>query len=385
MRKGIIKKRQKPFSPSAKLIKGLALIAACCLLVRVAAGITDSTLSSKDTAIKGLLELSTGTHEEPSVPLPLLALLSQSSLLRQQSGEILNSVTDTDEDAETPEGFLYYHPKSEPEDSLNTVPPSVTSKYTLADYPLDASLIKIKNNPGLDFDAATLLSEELELTITESSPSVLIVHTHASEAYTPDREDIYTESDPYRTEDRQYNVVALGALLKEELTDRGINVIHDTGIYDYPSYAGSYSRTCEAIEGWLDKYPSISMVIDLHRDASEVNGSLSYKTTAEVGGKTCSQVMLVVGSNASGLEHPEWKENLKLALNLQCALESRYPGLARPISISKYRYNQHATTGSLILEVGYCGNTLQEAKNAIPLFADAAADVILGITQGNDR
>ena len=206
---------------------------------------------------------------------------------------------------------------------------------------------------------------------------MLIIHTHGSESYTPDGDDVYTESDPSRTEDKNYNMVRIGDELAEVLESRGIGVIHDRELYDYPSYTGSYGRSLEAAKEYISQYPSIKIVLDIHRDALEGDG-ITYKTSAQIPSVgPCSQIMFVVGTDGSGLEHPNWRENLKFAAALEKACNDKYPTLARPITISSSRYNQHLTTGALIVEVGTNGNTLQESLTAIRLFGDAASDVLL--------
>lgn len=236
--------------------------------------------------------------------------------------------------------------------------------------------LSIKNNTSYDLDAAALMKEGFALTLSDSGPQILIIHTHSSEAYTPDGQDVYTPTDADRTEDTHYNVVRVGDELTAALESYGLSVVHDRTIYDYPSYTGSYSRSGEAAQKLLAEYPTISMVIDLHRDALGT-GDVTYKTVAELSGEASSQVMLLCGSDDSGLDHPKWRENLKLALYLQEAMVSLYPTLARPVDVVKERYNQHLTTGSLLLEVGSSGNTLQEALCAVRLFADAAGPALL--------
>ena len=152
-------------------------------------------------------------------------------------------------------------------------------------------------------------------------------------------------------------------------------MLHDREIYDYPSYTGSYNRSGAAIEAYLAQYPDIAIVIDLHRDALG-DGDVTYKTMAELDGQVSSQLMMLVGTGESGLYHPNWQENLRLALYLQQAVNAKYPTLARPISVVKERYNQHLSTGSFILEVGSNGNSLQEAITAVRLFADAAGPAL---------
>ena len=239
--------------------------------------------------------------------------------------------------------------------------------------------LSIKNNTSYDIDPAALMKEGMSLTLSDDGPQILIIHTHSSEAYTPDGQDIYTPTDKDRTEDTHYNVVRVGDELTAALESYGLSVVHDRTIYDYPSYTGSYSRSGAAVEDYLAQYPTISVVIDLHRDALGT-GDVTYKTVAELSGEAASQVMLLCGSDDSGLDHPKWRENLKLALYLQEAMVSLYPTLARPVDVVKERYNQNLTAGSLLLEVGSSGNTLQEALCAVRLFADAAGPALLKLT-----
>ena len=240
--------------------------------------------------------------------------------------------------------------------------------------------ITIDNKTDYTVDTAKLLTEGPSLQLQKGKPQILIIHTHSSEAYTMDDFDRYEASDDSRTQDLNYNIIRVGDELTEALRDCGLEVIHDREIYDYPSYAGSYSRAGEAIEQYLAKYPSIAIVIDVHRDAIG-SGDVVYKTLAEGENNPCAQTMFVVGTNASGLEHPDWKENLKLALYLQSAVYTQHPTLQRPVKLVSERYNQQLTTGSLILEVGSNGNTLQEALNAIRLFGKSAGPALAKLIQ----
>lgn len=235
--------------------------------------------------------------------------------------------------------------------------------------------LSIKNDTGYEIDIEALAQEGLDLALNADEPHILIIHTHSSESYAQDPDDPYEESDPNRTEDTEHNIVKVGDVLTEIFEEYGLNVIHDSSIYDYPSYTGSYSRSGEAVEAYLAQYPSIRIVIDIHRDAIG-SGDNVYKTEAEIPGDSCAQVMLLVGTGEKGLYHPNWKENLKLALYMQSAMDKKYPTLARPIALVQERYNQHLTNGSLILEVGSTGNTLKEALNAIELFGKAVGPAL---------
>lgn len=240
--------------------------------------------------------------------------------------------------------------------------------------------LRINNKTELDIDVEKLLAEDLGLTLPAGSPQVLIIHTHSTEAYTPAEGEEYSASDPYRTTDPEHSVVKVGEILAEELKAQGLHVLHDRGLYDYPSYTGSYSRSGAAVESYLSEYPDIPVVIDLHRDALG-DGDTVYKTMAEVAGETASQIMLLVGTGEGGLEQPHWEKNLRLALAIQNAVNKMYPTLARPVAVVPERYNQHLTEGSLLLEVGSSGNTLSEAVCAARLFAKAAGPLLLSLVE----
>ncbi|MBR4425592.1 MAG: stage II sporulation protein P, partial [Oscillospiraceae bacterium] len=237
--------------------------------------------------------------------------------------------------------------------------------------------VAVHDRSGWNIDLAALEREALDLRLTPDAPQVLILHTHSSEAYTPDGTDRYVASDPYRTEDKTQSVIRVGDALAAALEESGLTVLHDREIYDYPSYTGSYSRSGAAVERWLSEYPSLRIVIDLHRDAIG-SGDVVYRTRAVLDGTPCAQVMLLVGTGANGLSHPNWRENLKLGLWLQRTAEARCPGLMRPLEIVPERYNQQLSPGSLILEVGSTGNSLSEAVLAAEHFGRAVGPGLAG-------
>ncbi len=236
--------------------------------------------------------------------------------------------------------------------------------------------IYIKNETEILINIPNLMKEKLQIKNSNIGPTVLIIHTHTSEAYTPTDENYYVPSDPDRTENPKYNVVRVGEEIATNLKNMGMDVIHDKTVHDYPSYNGSYAKTLETIHSQLNKYPSIQFVIDIHRDGITLDDGTKVKVCTEIENKKVAQMMFVVGTDQWGLEHPNWKENLKLALRLQQKSNTLYPNLARPINIQKPRYNQHVTKGSLIVEVGSNGNTLEEALNSSEYIARVFAEVI---------
>lgn len=223
-----------------------------------------------------------------------------------------------------------------------------------------------------------LLLKTLPWDLTGEEPTVLIIHTHASESYTRQPGQNYTESAAYRTLDEAYNMVAVGDYLARLLTEAGICVVHDRQIHDYPSYNASYSNSRDVAREYITRYPTIQVVLDLHRDAAENPDGSQYATACQVDGKTVAQLMLVVGTNASGNYHPAWQENLAAAVKLQALLEQIAPGITRQTVLRAQRFNHDLSPGAMIVEVGTAGNSLSEAMGAIPILAQALAQLIHG-------
>ena len=239
----------------------------------------------------------------------------------------------------------------------------------------------LHNRPSLDVDLAAAAAATVPITLPEEGPQILIIHTHGSEAYTPDGTDVYTPSDNNtRTLDTNYNMVRVGTEMEKVFTEMGLGVVHDTTLYDYPQYNGAYDRSAQAVKAYLEQYPTIRIVLDVHRDALIGEDGTVYKAVTTVDGTSTAQVMLVLGSSEGG-EHPNWMENLTLACKIQNGMNTLYPTLARPMTMRSSRYNQQLCSGSLLVEVGTHGNTLQEALAGARLFARAAGQVLLGLEE----
>ncbi len=223
--------------------------------------------------------------------------------------------------------------------------------------------VRVKNNSGMDWDFSALLGKGMPLHVTPSdAPQVLIVHTHTTECYMSYYAGYYNADDPTRTTDVTQNMAAVGAALAEELEAAGIRVLHDTTLHDSPQYSGAYSRSEDTIKAYLAQYPSIRVVIDLHRDAMMYDDLTKVKPTATVDGQKAAQVMLVVGgTDTADLPNAHCEDNLRFGLQLQQALETAYPTLTRPLYVVDARYNQGLLAGSLLIEVGTDANTLSEA------------------------
>lgn len=271
---------------------------------------------------------------------------------------------------EAPESDLWF-PEEETQEA----------EETWADFSHDVSPsdLEITNSTaGLELELGDYLDRSLSLTLSKEGPQILIMHTHGTEAYTMADGDNYTPSDTARTTDEHYNMIRVGEEMKAVFESLGLSVIHDTNLYDYPSYTGSYARSLEGIQSYLEQYPTISVVLDVHRDALiDADGNVYKLTDTLEDGETIAQVMLVVGTNDGGLDHPDWEENLTVAAHIQATMLALDPGFPRKLNLRSQRFNQHMRVGSLLVEVGTSGNTLQEALGGARAFARAAGKVYL--------
>ena len=240
--------------------------------------------------------------------------------------------------------------------------------------------VYVYNRTSFDLDASVLREGTVDVNLGEG-PQILIVHSHGSEAYSPSDGDTYEESDPYRTTDCTHNVVKVGEEMATVFRAHGFQVIHDTTLFDYPSYNEAYDRSKAAVEQWLEKYPTIQVVLDVHRDALEGSNGEIYKMVSTEAGETVAQVMLVIGSSGGGADFPRWKDNLAFAVLLQRNLVRGYTSLARPIVLRNSRYNQQLLSGSILVEVGGHGNTLTEAIDGARLWADNVARTLLTLKE----
>ncbi len=236
--------------------------------------------------------------------------------------------------------------------------------------------VYIHNRSEKSFDE-TLFETPCNLSLTPgSAPQVLIVHTHGSEAYTMPPGEEYVPSGDCRTTDTTCSVVRVGTEIASVLEAAGISVLHDKTLHDYPQYSGAYDRSLSTMEDYLSRYPTISLVLDVHRDAVTDSAGNMYKVVSGVAGLNAAQMAFVIGTDGGGLSHPNWQENLRLAAAIQQTIADDYPTLMRPITVRNSRYNQHTTTGTLLIEMGAAGNSLDEALLSARVLADAILETI---------
>lgn len=225
---------------------------------------------------------------------------------------------------------------------------------------IDGIAIKNASSAAINVDQEFAIAPNLGLTNT-SDPQVLIVHTHTTEAYMTYYAGYFNAGDEARTTDNGRNVVAVGDAIASQLQSAGIGVIHDTTIHDSP-YTGAYDRSAATIEKNLKQYPSIRVVLDIHRDAMDSSDKEKVKPTVVINGRKAAQLMIIASCcDTKDMPHPNWHENLRFALRLQNALNTQYEGIARPLYLVDSRYNEHLTKGSLLIEIGSEANTVSEA------------------------
>lgn len=225
--------------------------------------------------------------------------------------------------------------------------------------------------------AESRVSPDLPLQ-ADGTPMVLIYHTHTTESYELSQRSYFDADFNYRTTDPDKNMVMVGDAIAQALTSAGIGVIHAAEIHDYPAWSGSYSRSAETVSAILEEYPSICIALDIHRDAI-ANDTTIFAPVAEVGGKKSAQIMMISGCDDGTMNMPNYLENFHLASRIQQTMEAAYPGLTRPVLFDYRKYNQDLTTGSLLIEVGTQGNTMEEARYAGTLFGKSLAETILSL------
>ncbi len=291
--------------------------------------------------------------------------------LSQQGQNISEYIIDTSSEQTVSE--LGPEESSTPTLSDGTVVGKINESF-ISPYKSNTSYnrVYINNKTGVPLDIKKLLDSDNPVSIEKNAePQVLIVHTHATECFLDEDRDYYTTADLSRTTDNSKNMVAIGNIIEQKLNAAGIKTLHDNTAHDYPSYNGSYSRSKKTIEKYLAEYPSIKVVIDLHRDSIGKSEGDKTKPIVNINGKKTAQVMLVMGCGANINGHENWQKNMIFAAKYQQTLEVLYPGLARGICFVNSKYNQNLSYGSILLEIGTDSNSFEEASLAASFAGDA--------------
>lgn len=253
----------------------------------------------------------------------------------------------------------------EAQTGLNTevLESNVPEKYT-SEY----NGVKIRNETDIK-----LTKEMLTPNVDVNTENIVIYHTHTCESYTPTENYKYKASGNFRTLDINYSVARVGTELTKYMQHYGYNVIHDTTLYDYPSYSESYDRSLKAVAKILQENEGTDVLFDIHRDAI---GDSTYAPTVKIGDEEAAQLMFVIGSDGGGSEHDNWNENLKLAIKIQEKANELYPGLFKPIILRNSRYNQQLAKGASIIEVGATGNTMEQCLTSMKYLSKVLSEVL---------
>ncbi|MCL1824098.1 MAG: stage II sporulation protein P [Oscillospiraceae bacterium] len=240
---------------------------------------------------------------------------------------------------------------------------------------------QVRNETGLD--NSFVLSEagktpDIKLTLN-GEPEILIMHTHTTEAYQPCEYDYFDASYYGRSFDSSRNIVAVGAEIAKSFAQAGITVIHDGTVHDSPQFSGAYARSAETVNQILKAYPSIKVVLDIHRDAIDGGDGSRIAAVAQVDGRDAAQIMIISAADDGTYDMPHYLQNFRLASLFQQYTEFNYPDITRPVLFQYCQYNQQLTTGSLLIEVGAYGNTLEEAKYAGQLIGKSMAEALISI------
>lgn len=225
------------------------------------------------------------------------------------------------------------------------------------------------NETGYDPDSESVAAWA---TPYSTGDTVLVIHTHGTEAYAPEG-DVPADED-FRSDDPESSIVAVGAAFAENLRERGINVIHCREMFDRESYIDAYAESASAVAEYMGEYPGIAYVIDIHRDAVIRRDG----TVVRSDGGSGAQLMIVCGTDEMGADFPRWRENYAFGREYQRLLFERDPRLVRHMNLRGASFNQQLCEHYLLLEVGTCGNTLAEAISAARTAADSFADLLLG-------
>ncbi|MCL2697301.1 MAG: stage II sporulation protein P [Oscillospiraceae bacterium] len=240
---------------------------------------------------------------------------------------------------------------------------------------------QVRNETELDRDFVLAQSRkppEIKLELN-GEPEVLIMHTHTTEAFQPCGFDFFDASYYGRSLDSDKNIVAVGAEMAKSFAEAGITVIHDGTVHDYPVFNGAYARSQQTVQQVLEAYPSIKIVLDVHRDAIETGDGSRVAPVTQVDGHDAAQVMIISAADDGTWDIPYYLHNFRLASLFQQHMEHDYPGITRPVLFQYSQYNQHLTPGSLLIEIGTHGNTLEEAKYTGTLIGRSMAEALLSL------
>lgn len=221
------------------------------------------------------------------------------------------------------------------------------------------------------------------IALTGVGPKILIYSSHSRESYRQDPKNPYKEafSEAFRTDDMEHSVIKVAEALSQQLTSRGIAVLHDKTNHEAGNYNASYEKSLATLKKQMAEHESLQMFIDVHRNGYEENsGKKPDDEVVIINGERVAKLLVVIGTGEGIMggfsEKPKWEENAKLAIKLTNKINELYPGLAKDVLYKRGRYNQHVSTNAILVEVGSNFTTLEEAERATKYLAEAISQII---------
>ena len=354
-------------SRAVPFLQAAVLFAALCIFARSAALVLAAFLAAPVPAAQTLLHLGQQAVESRA------AAASAESVPEDVSAPSPAQEADVPVQTGVEQYFVALQPDEARPADAGTVTEQQFGQGSGEKYiPCGAGSIK-NNTRQTAADIAAEAAQPLPFAIEKDSaaPQVLIMHTHATEDYRLSAGLWFAPGDGARSTDRSINMCAVGRVMADTLNAAGICTLHDETLNDYPSYTGSYANSRAVVQQYLAQYPSIKVVLDVHRDAIETENGSRMAPVCTVNGQQAAQVMIICGcDNGSSISLPNYRQNLRFAAAWERAMEGTFPGLTRPVLFSYRFYNQDLTTGSLLIEIGGHGNNLNEALYAGQLAAE---------------
>ncbi len=195
---------------------------------------------------------------------------------------------------------------------------------------------------------------------------VAIYHTHTTESFMPDLYGVEAHKDPNKysfTLDRARNMVKVGEALCRRLRELGISTVHDKTVHDIRGKKFAYQASRATVKRLLRTYPTLRLVLDLHRDAPG-----RAQTVGTSAGASTARIMFVIGR-----DNPRWRENYALAKGLLMVLLEEFPDLNRGIRMNPGKYNQDLAPHILLVEVGGATASLEECIRGAERLAEVIA------------
>ena len=213
-----------------------------------------------------------------------------------------------------------------------------------------------------------LLAKDLSIKKNNNGPKILIIHSHPQESYSIDEKG------------DKGNVNDVGDELEKILeANYNVSVLHLEGDNN-SELLGAYERIETRVQKVIKEYPSIEVIIDIHRDIGmqPTTTLIEKQPTAviNINNGLCLDAEIGTIGSLKDYINPYIKDNLSLSMQIKSRSDKMRPDLIKSITLSKYRYSLHMLPKSLLIDVGNNMDTVEAAKNAMEPFSEILADVL---------